>query len=117
MTRLYREVPITSAEQAAALPVGTLARHSEGAGMNHAHKIEALDLQLWIGTRTNLSNAHMVGWTALVPIEAEEEWALIYDGEDPTPCADEADARAWARIDGEGQAPSRRYTTTWEETP
>ncbi|MGO2819451.1 MAG: hypothetical protein ACTIA5_01530 [Brachybacterium tyrofermentans] len=71
MTTLYRPVLIETAEQAEALPDGTLARHSEGAGMDHAHKVRALGLQVWIGDRTNYYNAHMVGWTALVPIEAE----------------------------------------------
>lgn len=120
MTTLYKPVLIETAEQAEALPTGTLARHSEGAGMDHAHKIAAMPGLMgshWVSSMGVESNAAMVGWTALVPIEAEEEWALIYDGEEPTPCADEADAREWARIDGEEQAPSRRYTTVWEETP
>lgn len=111
MTTLYRPVLIESAEQAEALPEGTVITHPE------YHPQEKF-AGLWGRNRnTNRQLAQQDGWTALVPIEAEEEWALIYDGEEPTPCADEADAREWARIDGEEQAPSRRYTTIWEETP
>lgn len=76
MTTLYRSVPIESAEQAEALPAGTLARHSEGAGMDHAHKIAAMPGLMgshWVSSMGVESNAAMVGWTALVPIEAEEE--------------------------------------------
>lgn len=67
---------IESAEQAEALPTGTLARHSEGAGMDHAHKIAAMPGLMgshWVSSMGVESNAAMVGWTALVPIEAEEE--------------------------------------------
>lgn len=105
---------IESAEQAEALPVGTLAR--EGANVI----IKSFDGRWWWAGLDGVVQPQAeaaVAWTALVTIEAEDEWALIYDGEEPTPCADEANAREWARIDGEGQAPSRRYTTIWEETP
>lgn len=76
MTTLYKPVLIESAEQAEALPAGTLARHSEGAGMDHAHKIAAMPGLMsshWVSSMGVESNAAMVGWTALVPIEAEEE--------------------------------------------
>ena len=77
MTALYRTVLIESAEQAEALPIGTVATHDKGSGMDHAHKLfpplghtESL---LWASLTGLVSNAGMVGWTALVPIEAEEE--------------------------------------------
>lgn len=115
MTTLYRPVLIESAGQAEALPIGTLAKRPQH------YSIEKVDERPdeWTDTcnAEPRTSSDVIGWTALVPIEAEEEWALIYDGEEPTPCADEADAREWARIDGEEQAPSRRYTTIWEETP
>ena len=113
MTTLYRPVLIETAEQAEALHVGTIAHVDERGIMNYARKVEGWGVQSWRLRTEELEHADMVGWTALVPIEAEEEWALIYDGEDPTPCADEADAREWAHIDGEGRAPSRRYITPW----
>ena len=98
MTTLYRPVLIESAEQAEALPAGTLARHSEGAGMDHAHKIAAMPGLMgshWVSSMGVESNAAMVGWTALVPIEVEEEL-----GED-----DDADT----------YTPTRRLVTPWEE--
>lgn len=75
MTTLYKPVLIESAEQAEAMPVGTLARHSEGAGMDHAHKLPAgtVTRSCWVSSMGVESNAAMVGWTALVPAEAEEE--------------------------------------------
>ena len=73
MTTLYRPVLIESAAQAEALPEGTLARHAAGPGMDHAHKARPLGRDLWLAVGGNCTNAEMVGWTALVPIEAEEE--------------------------------------------
>lgn len=114
--KVYIPTPITSAEQAEALPVGTVAveqpdrtRMAYIRGDHGAPWYATTDGDAWT------EHDEMVGAFALVPIEAEEEWALIYDGEEPTPCSDEADAREWSRIDGEGQAPSHRYTTIWEE--
>ena len=77
MTTLYRPVLIESAEQAEALPTGTLARHAAGSGMDHAHKIAPIGdptpLLAWVSLTGLVSNAAMTGWSALVPIEAEEE--------------------------------------------
>lgn len=117
MSVLYRPVLIESVEQADALPVGTIIRYLLAPTV-----LISDEERVWVdGEDTVMTGADLYAardvWAVLVPIEAEEEWALIYDGEDPTPCADEADAREWARIDGEGHAPSRRYTTHWEETP
>lgn len=77
MTTLYRPVLIESAEQADSLPPGTIATHSSGHGMDHAHKIGTLDSLVvdmgWASLAGPVTNGAMVGWTALVPIEAEEE--------------------------------------------
>ena len=97
MTTLYRPVLIESAEQAEALPEGTLARHAAGPGMDHAHKVSSLGRDVWVAVGGNCENAEMVGWTALVPIEAEEEW-----GEQ-------------AVTEGEFISVAR-YVTPWEET-
>lgn len=72
MSIIYAPVLIESAEQAEALPTGTLARHSEGAGMDHAHKLPStpvLSRSRWISTAGVVLSASMVGWTALVPVE------------------------------------------------
>ena len=85
MTTLYRPVLIESAEQAEALPEGTLAylEHSTSSP-------DALDPSKrrpfvarstaskatndwWLTSGNARSDAEMVGWSALVPIEAEEE--------------------------------------------
>ena len=73
MTTLYRPVLIESAEQAEALPVGTMART-----YSVAHDIEVCVKDwdnAWLGTHGTgaFTDLRMVGFTALVPIEAEEE--------------------------------------------
>lgn len=98
MTTLYRPVLIESAEQAEALPVGTVATHSSGAGMDHAHKVGLGDhlARGWLSLSADVSDAAMVGWTALVPIEAEEEGRIYSPGIG-------------------GIHPVRRFVTPWEE--
>ena len=70
MTTLYKPVLIESAEQAEALPVGTVAILGWGLGSD----IRTRTSNGWI-TRAGsvLPSADVVGWTALAPIEAEEE--------------------------------------------
>lgn len=80
MTTLYRTVLIESAAQAEALPVGTVATHASGAGMDHAHKVGPTGDHLsreWMSLSADVTDAEMVGWTALVPIEAEERKGYI----------------------------------------
>ena len=73
MTTLYRPVLIESAEQAEALPVGTVAYLPGFNGwVTPAAKVGPSDWRSGDddpGTRDRT----MVDWTALVPIEAEEE--------------------------------------------
>ena len=95
MTTLYKPVLIESAEQAEALPEGTLARHADGPGMDHAHKVRPLGRDLWLAVGGNCTNAEMVGWTALVPIEAEEGIDTVKTG-------------------GDSFYTRRRYVTPWE---
>lgn len=84
MTALYRPVLIESAEQAEALPLGTMAYLGEGATRHVAHKLQE---DCWI--RTDMGDLYSPAqddcmcpgifpdtWTALVPIEAEEETHL-----------------------------------------
>lgn len=80
--KLYRPVLIESAEQAEALPEGTvLIREDHFAFQKYAGRFVSADPH-------DLPIAHaweVVGWTALVPIEAEEElahldpWEGVYD--------------------------------------
>ena len=76
MTTLYRPVLIESAEQAEALPIGTLA--TTGHIPRIARKSRPVQ---WDSTGGSFGNRHMNGWTALVPIEAEEEHGARGDGE------------------------------------
>ncbi|MGO2362181.1 MAG: hypothetical protein ACTH6N_13765 [Brachybacterium tyrofermentans] len=83
MTTLYKPVLIESAEQAEALPIGTVATLSEDIGDGVADFYAATKAEDgWERTDSSgpswMSPAPatgMVGWTALVPIEAEEERA------------------------------------------
>ena len=98
MTTLYRPVLIESAEQAEALPVGTTVTHPD------YWPREKGNLQgSWEGPGDAMRNAEMVGWTALVPIEAEEETR-----EHPT--------RVEERPESAYLQPVRqvRYKTRWE---
>ena len=83
MTSLYRPVKITSAEQAEALPVGTLAVSSEMYDSGDTMHWAAVKVGMeWARTDAGdglpvFSDAGMVDvdvpWTALMPVEAEEE--------------------------------------------
>lgn len=74
MTTIYVPRLIESAEQAEALPEGTvLIREDHFAFQKHAGRFVSADPH-------DLPVAHaweVVGWTALVPIEAEEERLLF----------------------------------------
>ena len=93
MTTLYRPVLIESTEQAEALPRGTVATHGEGNMTLTAHRVTSIAVKpdAWNGMDDLLSSNDMIGWTALVPIEAEEEYVA-------------PDAITYSR-----------YVTAWEE--
>ena len=89
MTTLYRPVLIESVEQAEHLPVGTVAMHRIGPGA--AVRVGyGLGWSMG-GEEMSEHHSHMVGWTALVPIEAVEEYVA-------------PDAITYSR-----------YVTAWEE--
>ena len=107
MTTLYRPVLIESVEQAEALPVGTVLRHES------YQPIEKWDYNgeaIYGGFQDGLFPDELVGWLALVPIEAGEEWQTRHEG-GSIPQADEAEARASATA----RSIQRRYTTEWED--
>ena len=70
MTTLYRPVRIESAEQAEALPVGTVGHEPP-----HLYAYIKKARNYWRGTGDDaaLTDYEMLPFTALVPIEAEEE--------------------------------------------
>ncbi|GAA1714614.1 hypothetical protein [Brachybacterium phenoliresistens] len=97
MTTIYVPTPITSAEQAAALPSGTLAYAGTGSSMLTAARLPLVGdrdygWQDFAGPRANPA---MVGWTALAPVEAEEETRTDLPGR-------------------RGVHPVRRLVTRWE---
>ena len=73
MTVLYKPVLIESAEQAEALPRGTVAIRHDSDWRDAAVKLFDNAWQEASAEDWATSNGEMVGWTALVPIEAEEE--------------------------------------------
>lgn len=120
MTTLYRPVLIESAEQAEALPEGTLARHDdhmpvekwrdEYGGTHWGYIEESVEVDL------------LLGWTALVPIEAEEEWtAMGSDNGEPWVAhvghdgIDGTREEAQQYVDRFGGFVAHRTRTPWEE--
>lgn len=87
--RLFKEVPLETAEQAEALPDGTILRgHRPGSGFYRGPR--ALGFVTRYPGRPNTYTVGVDNWplsrvlasfrTALVPIEAEEEWAARTPG-------------------------------------
>ena len=79
MTTLYRPVKIETAAQAEALPVGTVAigpaRLDPLLPMVRTGRYPG---RTWHSDYTGAVCAReVINWTALVPIEAEEEWGRI----------------------------------------
>lgn len=106
--RVWIERPIESVEDAEALPEGTpaIAEHDF---------VRDRCIGGWTGGNGDLlySHADMVGWTALVPVEAEVEWATdeslgrwSTDGIYPSPEAVLRDRWTDPLV--------RRYVTPWE---
>ena len=73
MTVLYKPVRIESAEQAEALPIGTVATRHDGDWHDAAIKLYDNAWQEASAGDWASSNGEMVGWMALVPVEVEEE--------------------------------------------
>lgn len=75
MTTLYRPLLIETAEQADALPSGTVATYGQGVTKLTAHRVgkAGRSLDAWMVMDEVVSHADMTGWTALVPIDVEVE--------------------------------------------
>lgn len=107
MTALYRPVLIESAEQAEALPEGTIATSPED---YPAEKFQGG----WANDAQAFDHRQMVGWSALVPVEAEEETvrSLHLDGRLDGHTFEEGDELPEHFYDG---PPRTRLVTPWEE--
>lgn len=73
MSRVWLERPIASVEDAEALPVGTVVTDGIGAwvGWDDDDTVTFTD-----GEDSAITPRQMIGWTALVPVEAVEEESL-----------------------------------------
>ena len=113
--KFYREVLIESAEQAEALPEGTIAVMPERDASGPAViAVKAYDNEWWGTSCCEMTNAKMVGSKALVPIEVEVEYSTeeserrwSFDGL--------YDAPENVRRDGWEGTMRRRFLTDWEE--
>lgn len=81
MDTLYRHILIESAEQAEALPAGTSVKRAVWHESGHQDYYAGVKIgfNTWFTTsptaeRQDALSQHVVGWTALVPIEVEVEY-------------------------------------------
>ena len=100
MTTLYKPVKITTTEQAEALPVGTVGHEPP-----HLYAYIKKARNYWRGTGDDaaLTDYEMLPFTALVPIEAEEEWRL-----------DTTAIRPWGETTPDPLPEHTRLVTPWE---
>ena len=111
---VYIPTPITSVEQAESLPEGTIAKHPEYRTAAVKTDLCEEGIALWYDTDDGSQTAtSLLGWTALVPVEAEEEYST-----DRATFAWDNDAIYSSpqnvRRDGWVDPLQRRFTTMWE---
>ena len=95
MTIIYKPVKIETAAQAEALPVGTLAVNWEIPSAAVRIGPDDADGYPWLVNSQNLGwHSDIVGHTAFVPIEAEEETRAFYDSKRGTTIRVPVDDRA-----------------------
>lgn len=118
---------IESAEQAEALPEGTVVFIEKPWGDTTRREVGTKDHGEWWGSDCDvnfLGAEGLVSWTALVPIEAEEEWTAMGtdDGEPWIALVgpvgiDGSREEAQQYVDRFGGFIAHRTRTPWEETP
>lgn len=114
--KLYTEVMIESAEQAEALPEGSVAMHEDHWPFQKYQGV-------WQSEDRAYSNADLIGWTTYALIEAEEVWGTetyLYPDADVTVtgAARDKDNAVWQRDNNPHTATGRimrQYRTPWEE--
>lgn len=116
MTTLYRPVLIESSEQAEALPRKALVFDNETDGWIQPLIKAGRGDGDWFWMGDDEWEPHpedLIGWTALVPIEAAEEWAITHPDEPP---AWSTAAREDALAAAERGIPTYiRHRTPWEK--
>ena len=80
MTTLYRPVLIETAEQAEALPIGTVIHRNIGDRTETGSRANIPDGSTFDGGFARWTSEAAIGWTALVPIEAEEVRVIASGG-------------------------------------
>ena len=115
--KLYRPILIESADQAEALPEGTVAHRvlkfeSIWETLEQPEVAVKFGRNAWNSTAVDADSwdwldQHLVGWTALVPIEAKEETTHEM--------RTSRGVENFAPSHGIFSAPSRRLVTPWEE--
>lgn len=114
--KLYREVLIESIEQAEALPIGTVAKKEATTvvgGTWYAPPRVSIGRGTWTGDDLYRS-ADMVGWTALVPMEAEEETRVGVDRAEQGLWSMALEASAYGeRVSLDGIRMAHRFKTAW----
>lgn len=94
--KIYREVMIESAEQAEALPEGSVAMHEDHWPFQKYQGV-------WQSEDHTYSNADLIGWTTYALIEAETEYST------------EESERRWS-FDGIYSAPENVRRDGWDGT-
>ena len=118
--KLYRPVLIESVEQAEALPLSTRAIRPDG---HAAARLDGVNEDgQWTSKLRLYAHDEVIGWTALVPIEAEEEWtAMGSDNGEPWIShvghdgIDGSREEAQQYVDRFGGFIAHRTRTPWEE--
>lgn len=106
MNILYKPVKIETAAQVDPLPIGTVVFDAETDGWVQPHiKVGTSDRWFWMGDdEGEPGDAQLIGWTALVPTEVEEESSR----------GDSAETIRMLR--DRGDSVRTRLVTPWEES-
>ena len=117
MITLYRPVLIESAEQAEALPLFTIATIEDSPVTGYPEVARKI-VNGWRNRDLvdgRIPHTDMIGWTALVPIKAEEEWTPMVNGHAyVNGKKSEAHVRATV-AEWPGAKTGHRLVTLWEE--
>lgn len=116
MSMIYKPVLIETEEQAAALPVGTIA-HCQHARDHHPVFVAARALEGWVpaGQTKPYGHVDVIGWTALVPVEARTEYAIHDSWDGDYEIIHESRLAEFERFRGVSHQPlMARTVTEWE---
>ncbi|MGY5764966.1 hypothetical protein ACXET9_07195 [Brachybacterium sp. DNPG3] len=111
---IYVPRTIASAAEAEALPIGTVTVHYPRSGMEDQAGVRVRGGWEFTGTIPDVfDHREAIGMEALVPVEAEEQWAETNEFSGVDRVSNEG--IAWEQSADNGRRPSRRYVSAWEE--